>query len=190
MNQLRIFVVDDEKSIREAITQILEMEGHIVDTAPDGISAQSLMENNYNVAFIDYKLPDIDGLTLLAIFREKNPQAATCIITAFANFETAIAATRQGADIFLPKPFTTEELLATLEALANSNRLRRESARLKTENENNLRVLAQERSRTKTIIECLRDGVIVVNREGVIVYSNRQTLHHLRLQEERVLERR
>jgi two-component system, OmpR family, phosphate regulon sensor histidine kinase PhoR len=190
MEKLRVLVVDDEAPIRDAIAQILTMEGHEVETAADGKTARALMEKSFHVAFIDYKLPDTDGLNLLALLREKHPPTATCMITAYANFETAVAATRQGADIFLPKPFSTEELLASLVALANSNRYRREAEKLKQENEFNLKVLAQERSKTRTIIECLRDGVLVVNREGLVVYYNRQTLQLLRLQEEQIFERK
>jgi len=103
MTPYRILVIDDEPGIRSGVRQILELEGYAVAEAESGRTAFSLLEQTpFDVALIDYRLPDIDGLTLLQAIRKRRPGTMTCMITAYATLETAIAATRQGFDFFLP----------------------------------------------------------------------------------------
>jgi DNA-binding NtrC family response regulator len=102
----RILVVDDETGIRSGVSEILLLEGYAVDAADCGRAAQELLSQAaYDVVLIDYRLPDIDGLTLLQSIRQKCPEVMTCMITAYANIETAIFATRQGIDFFSPSRF-------------------------------------------------------------------------------------
>ena len=103
----RILVVDDEYGVRSGIRTILEMEGYDVmrpATAPRALAA--LEERVFDVALLDYRLPDTDGLSLLQRMKQRGCDAMVCMITAYANIDTAIAATRQGVDFFLPKPFS------------------------------------------------------------------------------------
>ncbi len=106
MNPAKILVVDDEYGVRTGIRQILELQGYCVDDCETGEAALALLEENeYDVALLDYRLPDIDGLMILQSIKRNGLQPMTCMITAYANIDTAIAATRQGVDFFLPKPF-------------------------------------------------------------------------------------
>jgi DNA-binding response OmpR family regulator len=79
----RILVVDDEPGIRSGVCEILALEGYSVDSADCGRAAQELVSRTaYDVVLIDYRLPDIDGLTLLRSIRQKSPDIMTCMITA------------------------------------------------------------------------------------------------------------
>jgi two-component system, OmpR family, phosphate regulon sensor histidine kinase PhoR len=169
----RILVVDDEPGIRSGVCEILSLEGYSVDSADCGRAAQELVSgNSYDVALIDYRLPDIDGLTLLQSIRQKLPQVMTCMITAYANIETAIFATRQGIDIFLPKPFSPDDLLNAVDSLLGYKKLRDEAEQLRAAHEAGLRQLASEKSQTHSLVASLRDGVLVVNRDGEIALAN------------------
>jgi len=170
----RILVVDDEPGIRSGVCEILELEGYAVDAADCGRAAQELVSRtSYDVVLIDYRLPDIDGLTLLRSIRQTAPGVMTCMITAYANIETAIFATRQGVDIFLPKPFSPDDLISTVGNLLGYKKLREEAEQLRAAHAASLRELASEKSQTHSLVSSLRDGVLVVNREGEIALANR-----------------
>jgi two-component system, OmpR family, phosphate regulon sensor histidine kinase PhoR len=169
----RILVVDDEPGIRSGVSEILSLEGYEVDTADCGRVAQEFFSGtSYDVVFIDYRLPDIDGLTLLQSIRQKSPSSMTCMITAYANIETAIFATRQGIDLFLPKPFSPDDLLNSVATLLSHKKLRDEAQQLRAAHAASLLELASEKSQTHSLVASLRDGVLVVNRDGEIALAN------------------
>jgi signal transduction histidine kinase len=170
----RILVVDDEPGILSGVGEILTLEGYEVDTADCGRRAQELITRQpYDVALIDYRLPDVDGLTLLRSIRQRCPEVMTCMITAYANIETAVFATRQGVDLFLPKPFSPDDLLGAVDTLLGYKKLRDEAGELRAAHAASLRELASEKSQTHSLVASLRDGVLAVNREGEIVLANR-----------------
>ncbi|MBN2338781.1 MAG: response regulator [Acidobacteria bacterium] len=170
----RILVVDDEPGILSGVCEILTLEGYEVDTADCGRRAQELLSlGSYDVALIDYRLPDVDGLTLLRSIRQRCPEVMTCMITAYANIETAVFATRQGVDVFLPKPFSPDDLLGAVDTLLGYKKLRDEAGELRAAHAASLRELASEKSQTHSLVASLRDGVLAVNREGEIVLANR-----------------
>ncbi len=148
MTTARILVVDDEYGVRSGIRQILEIEGYGVDEAATGEEALTLLHaNEYDVAFLDYRLPDIDGLTILQDIKSKGLDLMTCMITAYANIDTAIAATRQGVDFFLPKPFLPDDLLGVADTLVRHKLARTEAERLRREHAASLLELAEEKTR-------------------------------------------
>lgn len=168
-----ILVIDDEYGVRTGIEQILALEGHVVATAGTGREALALLEQRpFDIALIDYQLPDVDGLTLLSTMRGRKLPTMTCMITAYANIDTAIAATRQGIDFFLPKPFSPDDLLGVVDTLARRKLLAEEAERLRKENEASLLALATEKSQTASLVASLRDAVLVVNRDREIVLAN------------------
>lgn len=170
---LSILVIDDEYGVRSGISQILAMEGFSVAEAADGRQALALLDQRtFDIALIDYQLPDIDGLTLLAAIKSRNLPIMTCMITAYANIDTAVAATRRGIDFFLPKPFSPDDLLGVIDTLSRHKRLREEAEMLRRQNEANLLALASEKSQTSSLVASLRDAVLVVNREREVVLVN------------------
>jgi signal transduction histidine kinase len=188
MKQGNILVVDDEYGIRTGIRQILEMEGFTVAEAETGRDAIAAIDRTPpDVILIDYRLPDIDGLTLLQAIRSRKLDVMTCMITAYANIETAIAATRQGIDFFLPKPFSPDDLVGVVETLLSHKASREEAKALRLAHEASLLALASEKSQTHSLVESLRDAVLVVNREGEVVLVNRAMAALLGGDEERLV---
>lgn len=174
MKKGRILVIDDEYGIRTGVRQILELEGFTVEDAETGKDAFAAMDRStFDVILIDYRLPDIDGLTLLQAIRSRELDVMTCMITAYANIETAIAATRQGIDFFLPKPFSPDDLIGVVETLLRHKAIREEAETLRLAHEASLLELASEKSQTHSLVENLRDAVLVINREKEVVLANR-----------------
>ncbi len=184
----RILVVDDEYGIRTGVHQLLELEGYAVEEAQTGRDALAALERRpFDLVLIDYRLPDIDGLTLLQAIRSREFDVMTCMITAYANIETAISATRQGVDFFLPKPFSPEDLIGVVETLLRHKAVRQEAEELKLAHEASLLELASEKSQTHSLVENLRDAVLVVNRSGEVALVNRAMASLLDSEEGRLL---
>ena len=82
--RIKILIVDDDESVRETFTAILEENGYIVDTAENGRDAiEKSNKNFYNAAFIDIRLPDMDGTDLLTAMKETTPKMRKIIITGY-----------------------------------------------------------------------------------------------------------
>jgi two-component system phosphate regulon sensor histidine kinase PhoR len=173
----RILVVDDEYGVRSAVRQVLEMEGYQVSAAATGEEALALLHapepgGGYDIVLLDHRLPDTDGLTLHKRIMASGHQPMTCMITAYADIDLACAATFQGVDFFLAKPFLPDELLGVVETLLRRLRAREEGERLRREHEANLLALAEEKTQTRSLLASLRDAVLVVNREDDVVLVN------------------
>ncbi len=112
---VRILVVDDDENIRKSILAILRDEGYVVDLATNGREAIRKTETStYNVALLDIRLPDMDGVELLTKMHETVPRTRKIMVTGFPSQENAIAALNQQADAYLVKPVVIEELLETI----------------------------------------------------------------------------
>jgi len=115
MEGARILIVDDEEGIRKSLKAILEEEGCQVDTAENGQAAITKAKTGfYNLALVDIRLPDMDGVKLLTALSEAAPRMVRIIITGYPSLENAIDAVNRGADGYIVKPFTMENLLHTI----------------------------------------------------------------------------
>ena len=111
--QKKVLVIDDEQNIRATLAVILGSERITVNTASNGQEARHCFNNNsYNLVFLDLKMPDIDGMTLLKEIRSVDPEIPVIILTGHATLEFAIEAVRQGARDFLLKPADPAQLIA------------------------------------------------------------------------------
>jgi len=110
-----ILLVDDDEIIRKALFNALQEEGFSVDTAQDGAQAleRSLLRF-YNLALVDIRLSDMDGIKLLRMLREGNPEIKEIVITGYPSLENAVQAMNEGADAYLIKPFNPSDLLAKI----------------------------------------------------------------------------
>jgi two-component system nitrogen regulation response regulator NtrX len=98
----RILVVDDEEGIRKILRQVLEYEGHTVQTAAGGGEALSLLDEFHpDLSFIDVKMARMDGLEVLDQIRARDANAVVVMISGHGTIETAVEATRRGAYDFL-----------------------------------------------------------------------------------------
>ncbi len=190
MTKGRILVVDDEYGVRSGIRQILELDDYEVEEAETGAEALAFFEReSVDVVLLDYRLTDIDGFAVLSALRERGVNVLVCMITAYANIDTAVAATRRGVDFFLPKPFLPDDLLNVVATLLERKNAKAEADRLRAEHEASLLALAEEKTQTHSLVSSLRDAVLVVNRDGDVVLANRAMTDILGVPEADVLKR-
>lgn len=172
-----ILIVDDEEALRTAVRRILELEGYKVDAAQNGTEGIAFgSAHEYDLALIDLKMPDINGLDVLKEIRKKHPNTVCYMATAYASYETAVEATKLGADGYILKPFSPDELLNRLNSGFEKRRWLLEAERLRKEREESLLEVAFERTRLKTIINSITDGVLVINKKGELAYFNQASL--------------
>jgi len=111
----RILIVDDDENIRKVLTTILEEEGYTVDSAENARKAiERTKKNFYNLALIDIRLPDMEGIELLTKMRNTTPKMRKIIITGYPTLQNAIEAVNRGADAYILKPFDMDKVLATI----------------------------------------------------------------------------
>jgi DNA-binding NtrC family response regulator len=111
----RILVVDDDESIRKTMKAILEDEGYIVDLAATGSEAiQKTKEKAYNIALLDIRLPDMEGVELLKLIKDTVPHTRKIMVTGYPSMQNAVAALNKNADAYLIKPVNVEKLLNTV----------------------------------------------------------------------------
>lgn len=114
----RILLIDDDKNIRQTLAIVLQEEGYDVDTAENGKEAiEKSFANFYNLAIVDWRLPDIEGTVLITQLKETVPKMAKIMLTGYPSMNTAIEAVNQHADAFLIKPVDVEELLKKIREL-------------------------------------------------------------------------
>lgn len=118
LGNARILLVDDDKNIRQTLTIVLQEEGYVVDTAESGKEAvDKSFANFYNLAIVDWRLPDIEGTKLLTQLKETTPKMAKIMLTGYPSMNNAIEAVNQHADAFLLKPVDVNELLKKIREL-------------------------------------------------------------------------
>jgi PAS domain S-box-containing protein len=185
----KVLIVDDEKGLRIGVQRLLEMEGYEVDVAENGTEGIKLgTSKDYDLAVIDLKMPDIEGIEVLKNIKQKFPNTVCFIATAYASYDTAIEATKLGAQSYIPKPFTPEELISELKNGYQKRQLLLEEEKWKREREERLLEVAFEKTRLNTIINSITDGVLVVNKEGLAVLFNPAVFRFLELEEVKVEE--
>lgn len=107
-----ILIVDDEPNLRQSLSLILQRNGYQVTAAGNAAEALQYLEaGGFHLAFLDIKMPDMDGITLLTEIRSKYPSMPIFILTAHATLETAMQAVRYGANDYLLKPIDPEIIL-------------------------------------------------------------------------------
>jgi DNA-binding NtrC family response regulator len=112
--EISVLIIDDEESMRDACTKVLEGEGYLVRTAGDGEKGLDMARESLpDIAFVDLNMPKLPGMALLDELNILAPDTVKVVITAYATVSSALEAVRHGAYDFLPKPFTPDELRAT-----------------------------------------------------------------------------
>jgi DNA-binding NtrC family response regulator len=114
-NHAKILIVDDDETIRTTMKAILEEEGYKVDLAGDGKEGiQKTNERAYNVALLDIRLPDMEGVQLLKLMKETLPRTRKIMVTGYPSTQNAIEALNKNADAYIIKPVDIEQLLSTI----------------------------------------------------------------------------
>ncbi len=116
---MRILIVEDETKIARSLEKGLAAESYIVDVAEDADTAETLVEaNSYDVILLDWMIPGRrDGPALVKFWREQDMQAPILMLTARTTIGDRVHGLDAGADDYLPKPFSFDELLARVRAL-------------------------------------------------------------------------
>jgi len=128
----RVLVVDDEANARQALVELLRLEGYEVESASDGKKALDRMaESEPEVVLTDLKMPVLDGLELLRRGKQRWPQTAFVVMTAFGSIDTAVEAIKLGAENYLTKPVDVAAVSAIVERALEKARLSSEAARLR-----------------------------------------------------------
>lgn len=109
---MRILVVDDEIGICNSVAKTLSRAGYHVDYSLNGEEAIRKMDSaNYHLVITDLRMPKIDGMQLLRIVKSRWPEVNVIMITAYGTLRSAVEAIKLGAFDYIPKPFTSEELV-------------------------------------------------------------------------------
>ncbi|MEP6692229.1 MAG: sigma-54 dependent transcriptional regulator [Gemmatimonadaceae bacterium] len=128
----RVLIVDDEKGVRGALSQLLEYEGYEVKQTANAVDAISEYEKWHpHLVFLDVKMAGIDGLETLKRLRTIDPAAIVVMISGHGTIQTAVESTQLGAYDFLEKPLDTDRILVTLRNALQHVELKEENSRLK-----------------------------------------------------------
>ena len=112
MGGSRLLIVDDDEYILRNLEKILRLEGYETDTARTGLEAiKKTKRNFYNLVLLDIKLPDMEGTELLKKIHETFPRMIKIMVTGYPDLENAIRSLNFGADAYLVKPVSVQELL-------------------------------------------------------------------------------
>jgi two-component system response regulator PilR (NtrC family) len=132
--QAKILVVDDELSMREFLSILLEREGYSVSQAEHAEAAlQQLDAHDFELIISDVNMPGLDGIRLLERIKSLSPDTAVLLITAFSTAEQAVEAMKLGAYDYIAKPFKVEEIKVLVRNALEKRSLQRENIRLKQE---------------------------------------------------------
>ncbi len=184
----RILIVDDEEIIRIGCQRILEDSNMVVDQAENGRAGWEMIQKApYDMVLLDLMMPEMGGLEVLDEVQKYDHRIIPIIITGFATIETAVDAMRKGAYDYLPKPFSPDELRTKVNRGLEKRWLMMQAEQLREERDRNLLELTNEKSRTMTLINCMREGLIATNRPGHIVLMNPAAQHMLRLNREKAI---
>jgi DNA-binding NtrC family response regulator len=132
MSKGSILVVDDEAEIREGLEALLSSEGFDVTPAETGEAGLARLEDRpYDLLLLDVSLPDRNGIDLLREIRRRDPFLSVILITAYGSIDMARAAFKGGAQDYITKPWSNDELLAQVSLAIEGRRLREENVQLK-----------------------------------------------------------
>src|ERR1700759_3340658 len=128
----RILIIDDEASIRESLETLLTLEGYRIESASDGESGLDQIDRrSYDLVLLDFALPGKNGLEVLHLIRERQPDLPVIMITAFGTVDNVVEAIRTGAQNFVQKPWDNEKLLADIRSAIARYHAEEENIQLK-----------------------------------------------------------
>jgi len=128
---LKILIADDDAGICMSLTRMLKDRGYEVKDVPNGTEAVNFIKKEFiNLALIDIRLPDINGLEVLKALRETDENSIAIMMTAFASLDSCVEALNMGAYAYIIKPMNMNQALIIIEKAFEKQRLSLENARL------------------------------------------------------------
>ncbi|GAB1474644.1 sigma-54 dependent transcriptional regulator [Bacteroidota bacterium] len=129
---MKLLIIDDEKSIRNTLKEILEFEGHDVSLAADGVEGLAMATSeSFDVIFSDIKMPNMDGMELLERLNEANVDSSVIMISGHGSIDSAVDCIKKGAFDFIQKPLDLNRILITLRNATDRTNLVKETKTLK-----------------------------------------------------------
>jgi PAS domain S-box-containing protein len=168
-----VLVVDDEKFFQDLISNILREEGYKVDIAGSGEEAlEACEEGRYQVVVMDLVLPDIIGTEVLVRVRERDPDIAVIMITAYASMESAIESLKTGAYDYIKKPIVREDLVHAVERAIERQTLAVHNRQLVQQLEARIEELKTMSREKEEVFRILDEGLVIMEDNGRIFDLN------------------
>ena len=131
---MKVLVVDDDAGLRKSLGLILSEAGHTVVSASDGREGlDAARSENPDLILCDVRMPRVDGLEFLRLYREEGGEAVVIVMTAYGSREVAVEAVKGGASDYIPKPFGVDEVMLRLAITEEREELKKEVGRLRQE---------------------------------------------------------
>lgn len=119
---MRVLIIEDDRQIADNVRQFLEEEGFAAEVAYDGEDGEfRALEEEFDAIVLDINLPIKDGFAIIKSLRENQVKTPVVMLTAYSEIEDRVKGLNLGADDYLPKPFSMEELVARIRALIRRN---------------------------------------------------------------------
>ena len=155
----KILVIDDEKSIRNTLKDILGFEGYQVEMAENGIVGVGMVKTTeYDIILCDIKMPDMDGLEALEQIMSVRPESTVVMISGHGTIDTAVEAIKKGAFDFIEKPLDLNRLLITLRNASDKTALVKETTSLKQKVTRKFEIIGDSPAIRKVLEMCDRVG--------------------------------
>lgn len=165
----RILIVDDDESTRRTLELIFKKKGYEIETAETGWEALEKAEDRaFNLALLDLRLPDTDGVDLLTPLKDAQPDIALIMVTGYASVKTAVRALNDGASGYITKPVDMDEVLAKVRDLLERQRLVED----KRQAEEEIRRLKEF---NETIVQTVPGAIVVTDVNGIFTFVNPAT---------------
>lgn len=118
-HHIRVLVVDDDQQVCKTVSMILEEHGyHVQSFSQPRQALQAIRKRPFDIGLIDIKMPDLNGLELIERIKEEDPRIAILVMTAYPDIQTAAETMRLGSRDYITKPFREEQLLGSVERIA------------------------------------------------------------------------
>ncbi len=128
----KILIIDDERNIRNTLSEILEFEGYVTETAENGkVGLEKAISGNYDLIYSDIKMPGMDGIELLEALAQQDNETPIVMISGHGNIETAVECIKKGAFDFIEKPLDLNRMLITTKNALDKKQLVQETKVLK-----------------------------------------------------------
>lgn len=166
MRTAPILVIDDDPDIRESLGDMLSHEGYQVQTAQTGSTALQLVKTeHYAAALLDIQLPDIDGLSVLKVMMELDPDLPIIIVTGNATMENTVGSLTKGAFAYLTKPYNSQELKAVVRRAVSMKGLVVRAEQVE-------HALYASEARFRALVESAADAIILADQTGHMIWWN------------------
>ncbi len=165
MEQCKVLIVDDEMIVRNSLQRIIGNYGHETFLAEDGETAiEQLRDQRPDIVFLDYRLPDLDGLEVLKRIKKEQEEVLVVVFSAYGTFTTVVDAMKLGAFDYLQKPYQNEEIAVILMKAVKTLKLKKEVRELKARSESVYRSdrIIAESAEMKMLLEL----AVTVGRSG------------------------